>query len=153
MTDEKHIGLGISTLFLPSNYQSIILTALMTALVFIIRKVLSYCNGNTSKLYHLVSENKNMIVFGLLVSGFIQLILPYADVYTKAESYSFGDKFNQSIQFITVGLIFAFVGLFSASVGYKRLKLPSATKKIEATNNQNIKTDKCKFGSVKFLKK
>lgn len=135
VADEKALDLGISTLFLPSNYQSIILTALITALVFIIRKVLSYFNGNKSKLYHLVSENKNMIIFGLLVSGFIQLILPYSDVYSRAESHSFGDKFNQSVQFITVGLIFAFVGLFFASVGYKRNTTLLKSNRIQANKD------------------
>ena len=97
--------------------------------------LLSYCKGKTSKLYYLVSENKNLIVFGLLVSGFIQLILPFADVYSNAESYSYGDKMNQSIQFITVGLIFAFVGLFSASVGYKTHNSPLTSRRIETTNS------------------
>lgn len=89
-------------------------------------------------MYFLVSENKNMIAFGLLVSGFIQFLLPYADVSSNAESYNFGDKMNQSIQFIVAGLIIALTGLFTASVGYKKKHTPTATKRLETKSKPDI---------------
>lgn len=57
-----------------------------------------------------------MVAFGLVVSGMTQIILPYINVFLNAWSATFKDKINQTLQFLAIGIVIIYGGLYLAMV-------------------------------------
>lgn len=93
-----------------------------------------------------------MVIFGIFLSGFIPFLLPFLSIHQHPNSLNFYDKLNQIMQFLTVGVVLAFAGVFPAMVGFVKIqaienKFKTTTKLFRSflpTKNQ---------GSFKRLKK
>lgn len=94
-----------------------------------------------------------MVIFGIFLSGFIPFLLPFLSVYRQPNSLTFYDKLNQVMQFLTIGAVLAFVGVFPAIVGFVKIQAIENKFKETTTSFHKAAIFKKAEGSFKRLKK
>lgn len=94
-----------------------------------------------------------MVIFGIFLSGFIPFLVPYLSIYKQPNSINFYDKLNQIMQFLTIGTVLAFFGVFPAIIGF--VKIQAIENKFKETTTSFHKPSNIKKaqGSFKRLKK
>lgn len=131
----------LSTLFLDSNYQYLLLLAITFGILFISHKILPFCKANPI-LYKIFNLNKQAVILGFLVSGMISFILPIKFILTELSSSESADKTNNFIQIIVFGLVISYPGLyFCILVLEAKCKEKLKNKEKKAKNNKALKNE------------